>query len=45
MDRVFRQVTGAEYAVGHTTAIRDGIDDVRAQVTYLDSLIGPHRNA
>lgn len=49
VDRVFRQITGSEYATGHTTAMRDDIDDVRAgldaQVAYLDSLIGPHRNA
>ncbi|MDV8006944.1 hypothetical protein [Rhodococcus sp. IEGM 1318] len=30
VDRVFRQITGSEYATGHTTAMRDGIDDVRA---------------
>lgn len=49
VDRVFGQITGSEYAAGHTTAMRDDIDDVRAalvaQVAYLDSLIGPHRNA
>lgn len=49
VDRVFGQITGSEYAAGHTTAMRKDIDDVRAgldaQVAYLDSLIGPHRNA
>lgn len=49
VDRVFRQIIGSDYAAGHTTAMRDDIDDVRAgldaQVAYLDSLIGPHRNA
>lgn len=49
VDRVFKQITGSEYAADHTSAMRDDIDDVRAaldaQVAYLDSLIGPHRNA
>ena len=36
-------------AAGHTTAMRDDIDYVRAgldaQVAYLDSFIRPNRNA
>lgn len=49
VDRVYQQIAGSEYAAGHTSVMRDDIDDVRAgldaQVAYLDSLIGPHRNA
>ncbi|MFM9262216.1 hypothetical protein ACKAMS_26610 [Rhodococcus sp. 5A-K4] len=49
VDRIFGQIIGSDYAAGHTTAMREDIDDVRAgleaQVAYLDSLIGPHRNA
>lgn len=49
VDRLYRQIVGAEYATGHTSTMRDDVDDVRAaldaQVAYLDSLIGPHRSA
>ncbi|QEM25782.1 hypothetical protein D6M20_02215 (plasmid) [Rhodococcus qingshengii] len=49
VDRIFGQIIGSDYAAGHTNAMREDIDDVRAgldaQVAYLDSLIGPHRNA
>ncbi|UNN05262.1 hypothetical protein [Rhodococcus opacus] len=49
VDRLYEGIVGAEYAVERTSALRNDIDDIRAaldaQVTYLDSLIGPHRNA
>ncbi|MDH6291869.1 hypothetical protein [Rhodococcus opacus] len=49
VDRLYAGIVGAEYAVEQTSALRNGVDDIRAaleaQVAYLDSLIGPHRNA
>jgi hypothetical protein len=49
VDRLYEDIVGAEYAVERTSALRHDIDDIRAalesQVAYLDSLIGPHRNA
>ncbi|WP_244163389.1 hypothetical protein [Rhodococcus koreensis] len=49
VDRLYERIVGAEYAVERTCALRNDIDDIRAsleaQVTYLDSLIGPLRNA
>ena len=49
VDRLYEHIVGAEYSIERTSALRKDIDDIRAaleaQVTYLDSLIGPHRNA
>ncbi|WP_157180220.1 MULTISPECIES: hypothetical protein [unclassified Rhodococcus (in: high G+C Gram-positive bacteria)] len=49
VDRLYAGIVDAEYAVERTSALRNDIDDIRAgleaQVNYLDSLIGPHRNA
>ncbi|MDZ7914333.1 MAG: hypothetical protein U5O16_21240 [Rhodococcus sp. (in: high G+C Gram-positive bacteria)] len=49
MDRVFRQITGSEYAAGTPlpceAASTTSEPGSTPQVTYLDSLIGPHRNA
>lgn len=49
VDRLYEGIVGAEYSIERTSALRNDVDDIRAaleaQVTYLDSLIGPHRNA
>ncbi|WP_009475948.1 hypothetical protein [Rhodococcus sp. JVH1] len=49
VDRLYEDIVGAEYSIERTSALRNDIDDIRAalesQVAYLDSLIGPHRNA
>lgn len=49
VDRLCNDIVGAEYAVEQSSLWRNDIDDIRAaldaQVAYLDSLIGPHRDA
>ena len=49
VDRLYEDIVGAECSIERTSALRNNIDDIRAaleaQVAYLDSLIGRHRNA
>lgn len=49
VDRIYRQITGSAAAAEHTHALRHDLDDAAAglgaQIAYLDSLVGEHRNA